>query len=130
MSSKRSIRPEEKSLNLRTKLFLLDIPEIGAIGAAVIVFLTFTLTTPYFLTLSSISSMATVAAEIGIVAIPMTLLMISGHFDLSVGSVLGFTSLIVPLLVVNYGVQADVALVAAFVTAIAIGCLQGLIIIY
>lgn len=106
------------------------VPEIGAIGAALSVFVFFAVTTPNFLTVASVSSMLIVAAEIGVIAIPMTLLMISGHFDLSAGSVLGFSSLLLPVLVVNHGVQADVALLAAFAAALAIGWLHGAITVH
>ena len=44
---------------------------------------------PTKLTYISITSFA---AELGIVSIGVTLLMIGGHFDLSVGAVLGLTS--------------------------------------
>lgn len=101
--------------------------EIGAVGATLAVFVVFAVTTPNFLTLPSFSSILIIAAEIGVIAIPMTLLMIAGHFDLSSGSVLGFSSLLLPFLVVNYNVQADFALLAAFIAALVIGYLNGAI---
>ena len=44
-----------------------------------------------------------VAAELGIVSIGVTLLMIGGHFDLSVGAVLGLTSYVAVVLMRDFG---------------------------
>ncbi len=56
----------------------------------VILFVVFTILSPdLFPTKLTYISIMAVAAELGIVSIGVTLLMIGGHFDLSVGAVLG-----------------------------------------
>jgi simple sugar transport system permease protein len=59
----------------------------------------------------------------------VTLLMIAGHFDLSVGSVLGFSSVIAPYLILNYDTNPFVAVFFAVLVAISIGLVNGLIVV-
>ena len=54
-----------------------------------------------------------VAAELGILSIGVTLLMIGGHFDLSVGAVLGLTSYVAVVLMRDFGMPPMVAAPAA-----------------
>ena len=59
----------------------------------------------------------------------VTLLMIAGHFDLSVGSVLGFSSVIGPYLILNYGTSPLVAVLASVGVAISIGLVNGVLVV-
>ena len=69
-------------------------PEAGAAAGFSVIFLIFAFATPdTFLSHSAISSILNSQAVPGILAIGITLLMISGEFDLSVGSILGVSSL-------------------------------------
>ena len=70
-----------------------------------------------------------VAAELGIVSIGVTLLMIGGHFDLSVGAVLGLTSYVAVVLMRDYGISPIIAAPAAVVVGAALGALNGLIVV-
>ena len=60
-------------------------PEIGALIAAVAVFLFFSVVADSFLRASSIGTVLYAASTIGIMAVPVSLLMIGGEFDLSAG---------------------------------------------
>ena len=60
-------------------------PEPAAVVAFVLLTLIFSIGSPIFLTTDTFVSVMSVAAELGIVAVGMTLLMIGGYFDLSVG---------------------------------------------
>ena len=62
----------------------------------------FSLKSPYFLGWDNWLNILTAIAVIGIVAAPGTLLMIAGQFDLSVGSVTAFTSVIVANLALSH----------------------------
>ena len=67
---------------------------------ALAVFAFFSLTTDTFLTEFNLINILRNAALIGIVAVGMTYLLIAGEIDLSVGSVFGFLTVIMGLLVV------------------------------
>jgi len=99
--------------------------ETGALLSALAVAGIFALWTSSFLSLESITSILIVTSELAILAIAVTLLMIAGEFDLSVGSVLGLSSVAVPLMMVNYRVAPLAAVVIAFAIAIGIGFLHG-----
>jgi simple sugar transport system permease protein len=97
-----------------------------------VIFLIFAFIAPsrdLFTDRSALVGMASITAELSIVAMVITLLMVSGHFDLSVGSVLGFSSVLVPWLMVNHGLPSYLALVVALAVAISIGLVNGLLVV-
>lgn len=101
-------------------------PEIGVLIVLGLIVAVFTFFSDNFLNLSSLTSMFTVAAEVGIVAIGVSMLMISGEFDISVGSVMCIATLIFCYLANNV-VTAPVALVITLAACAIIGLITGLI---
>ena len=98
-------------------------PEAGAAAGFSVIFLVFALATPdTFLSHSAISSILNSQAVPGILAIGITLLMISGEFDLSVGSILGVSSLAFLYATVN-----GVPVLLAAAIGLLVGCVLGLI---
>lgn len=102
-------------------------PEFGAFAGTIIVFIGFSFTATRFLTADSIASILTVAAELGIVSAGITFLMISGEFDLSVGSVLGVAAMIFAM-TAKAGWPHAVGFFLALVASVGIGLLNGLIV--
>jgi simple sugar transport system permease protein len=102
-------------------------PESGAVVGTGILFVVFTIWAPNFLSLQSMASIMTIAAELAVVAMGVTLLMVAGEFDLSVGSVLGVSSVMVPWLMLQ-GFAPPVAILAALLFAALIGLVNGLIV--
>ena len=89
-------------------------PEATALAAVVVLFVVFTGLSPdLFPTKLTYISIMSVAAELGILSIGVTLLMIGGHFDLSVGAVLGLTSYVAVVLMRDFGMPPIVAAPAA-----------------
>ncbi len=101
-------------------------PEFGAFVGVLIVFIGFSFTATKFLTADSIASILTVAAELGIVSAGITFLMISGEFDLSVGSVLGVAAMIFAL-TAKAGWPLLLGWVLALLASAGIGFLNGFI---
>jgi simple sugar transport system permease protein len=124
----RPVRGAPQAWSRATRL-LTGRPETGALAAALTVFVVFAVWADNFLTQQSIASTVTLAAELAVVAMAVTLLMIAGEFDLSVGSVLGFTSMLVPYLMVNQGIPAVAAVLVAVAAALTIGFLNGIVVI-
>src|SRR5918911_2417709 len=111
---------------------LIGRPETGALFGAAVMFVIFAFIAPssdLFLTRSNLSGMLSITAELGIVAMAVTLLMIAGQFDLSVGSVLGFSSFIVPYLKLEYGTSAWVSAAIALGVAVSIGLINGMLVV-
>ncbi|HEU4782454.1 MAG TPA: ABC transporter permease [Ktedonobacterales bacterium] len=108
---------------------LLTWPSIGAAIACIVTFLVFAIWAPNFVSIIAMQAALTIAAELGIVAIGVTLLMIGGEFDLSVGSVLGLAALTVPLLIQN-GIAPILAILIGLAVAAVIGIINGLLVTY
>jgi simple sugar transport system permease protein len=111
---------------------LIGRPETGALFGAAVMFVAFAFVAPsrdLFLSRSNLAGVASIAAELGIVAMAVTLLMIAGHFDLSVGSILGLSSLLVPYLMVNYEFPSWLALLVAVGVAISLGLVNGALVV-
>jgi simple sugar transport system permease protein len=67
-------------------------PELSSLGGLVAAFAVFSILRPdLFLTQDNGVNVASLAAQYGIVAVGVTVLMIAGHFDLSVGTIVGLT---------------------------------------
>jgi simple sugar transport system permease protein len=111
---------------------LLGRPETGALFGAAVMFFVFAFIAPSrddFLGRGNLVGIGSIAAELGIVAMAVTLLMIAGHFDLSVGSVLGLSSLLVPYLIVNYEFPSWLALLVAIGVAVSLGLVNGVLVV-
>lgn len=83
--------------------------------------------TPYFLTMANFRAMAIGLAPTAIIAIGMTILLVSGGFDLSVGSVLALCSTAVALMITG-GLPITLSIVGALVIGALIGLANGLIV--
>jgi simple sugar transport system permease protein len=105
-------------------------PEATSLAAVIILYIIFTALSPQlFPTKLTYVSIMSVASELGIVSVGVTLLMIGGHFDLSVGAVLGLTSYIVVVLMRDYGVPSVIATVVAVIAGAALGAANGALVV-
>ena len=81
---------------------------------------------PDFLSILNISNTLTFTVELGLIALAMTLLMTAGEFDLSVGSLFGFSPVVMWTLY-NAGLTSlSFAFVISLVIAALIGLFNGL----
>jgi len=118
---------EKKLANLKDKISVLfRYPESGVLIAFLIVFLFFSLFSEKFLTIPNFRTILMVSTELGIMTIGVTFLMIAGEFDLSVGSVYGFSILVCTMLA-NTGLNSIIALIITMIVASIIGLINGLI---
>lgn len=101
-------------------------PEFGALAGLIIVFIVFSFTATRFLTIESLGGILAVASELGIVATGITFLMITGEFDLSVGSTFGLSAMILAL-AANAGIPLFIGLLLALSAAFFIGLINGII---
>src|SRR4051812_12140161 len=77
-------RPEAPKREPRSRISrLLARPEIGALAAAIVIFIFFYAIAPPFRTLPGLATVLYASSTIGIVAVGVALLMIGGEFDLS-----------------------------------------------
>ena len=97
-------------------------PEAGPFILLVGLIIVFTSINPKFISFLNISNTLAFTVELGLIALAMTLLMTSGEFDLSVGSVFGFSAVVMWTLF-NSGIAP---LEVAFITALGLAALIGL----
>ena len=71
----------------------------------------------------------TLAAELGIIAAAVALLIIAGEFDLSIGSMIGFAGVVIGLTVKHMGFPLWAGISSAFAVALLVGYLNGLIVV-
>lgn len=109
---------------------LLVRPEMGAIAGSIAVWIFFALVAGNngFLTSRGTANYLNVAADIGIIAIAVALLMIGGEFDLSVGSVTGASGMIIAILATQFGLNIWVAIAVAILFALGIGYINGYVV--
>lgn len=106
-------------------------PELGALAGTLLVFLFFGIVagdTGMF-SAKGVLNWLEVSAQLGIIAIGACLLMIAGEFDLSLGSMIGFAGMVIAIPVTQYGLPVWAAILLAFGFAMAVGYLNGIIVI-
>jgi simple sugar transport system permease protein len=104
-------------------------PETGSLIGLVIVYTFFAIFGgPVFMGAPGWSSWLNIAAEVGIIALPVGLLMISGEFDISVGSVVPASSMMAAMLSGHYELPAVVGIVGGLGVGLFIGFVNGLIV--
>ena len=106
-------------------------PESASIAGAVLVFVVFALSASDsgMFALDGVINWATVSAYLGIVATGACLLMIAGEFDLSLGSMIGFTGMMAAIPPLFYGVPVWIAMLAALACALLIGWVNGQLVV-
>lgn len=103
-------------------------PEFGPLILLVAMIVVFTAINPAFLSLTNISNALTFTVELGLIALAMTLLMTSGEFDLSVGSVFGFAPVVMWTLFNTGSMPLFPAFLLAILVAMGIGLVSGLMV--
>jgi simple sugar transport system permease protein len=100
-------------------------PEFGPLVLLALELFVFWSFNPEFLSLQNISNTLAFTVELGLIALAMTLLMTSGEFDLSVGSVFGFSAVLMWTLFNSGAVPMGVAFLIAMAVSLGIGFANG-----
>jgi simple sugar transport system permease protein len=109
---------------------ILGVKEVTpAIGLAVVAIF-FTLQTANFWSSINLTAVSSIAATIGIVGIGVTVLMMSGEFDLSVGKNFAFVPIVWAILFVSNDMNEWVALIIALCVGGLVGVINGFVTTY
>jgi rhamnose transport system permease protein len=81
--------------------------------------------TDRFLTTENLLNQGRLMAEVGLVALPMTFIIITAGIDLSVGSILGLTAILLGVSWKNVGLPLELALIVAISVGTLAGFLNG-----
>lgn len=106
-------------------------PEFGAFAAFVLTYIFFAIFTrgAGFVSINGTAGWLNLAAELGIVAIPVGLLMIAGEFDLSIGSTVGAASMVVAIGTKHYDLGVWPMIILALVMGASVGLINGLAVV-
>ena len=81
--------------------------------------------TDKFLQLSNLLTQGRLLVEVGLIALPMTFIIITGGIDLSVGSTLGLTAIMLGVGWENLGLPLELAIVFALIISVIAGFVNG-----
>ena len=125
--------PDERLVHVGPLTRILTRPDIGALLGAIAIFFVFS----YFarsvdwLTDPGIAAGWTdQAAQFGIVAVPVALLMIGGEFDLSAGAMVGSSGLLLGYLTVFRDLNIWPAIAIVILFGLAVGFLNGIVVVW
>ena len=118
---------EPRGASARFKLVFAHL-EVRMLGLALVLAIVLSLLSPYFLKTANLLNLLDQSVVVGIVAIGMTFVILTGGIDLSVGSVAGLTGVILGLALQHFNIPISVAL--AIASGAAIGLFSGALIAY
>lgn len=116
-----------RSSLLRLSSLLRKVPGVAVIMVTMIVF--FTLLSPKFLELSNLYNIVLQSSVLLILALPMTILIMTEGLDLSMGTVLSLGTVVLALVLVTTG-SMTAAIGASIFAGLCFGILNGLLIAY
>src|SRR5437588_9094000 len=131
-STARGVPQDERLVRVGSITRLLTRPDIGALLGAIAVFFAFS----YFARSVNwigdpgiAAGWTDQAAQYGIVAVPVALLMIGGEVDLSAGGLIGSSGLLLGYLTTHAGMNVWPAIAVVLVFGLAIGLINGLTVV-
>lgn len=106
------------------------LPVLVTTAVFVVGFILCSLQFPHFASTRVVANLLTDNAFLGIVAVGMTFVIISGGIDLSVGSVIGFTTVFLAIAIERLGIPPLIAFVMVLVICLLFGAAMGAVIHY
>jgi ribose transport system permease protein len=106
--------------------------KLGTTGNVLIVLLLIvillSILSPYFLTIGNITNIARQTATLAIVAVGITMVIITGGIDLSVASNISFNNVLMAILIVNLKMSLPLVILLVLVSGVALGLFNGFLI--
>lgn len=121
--------PEERVVGPGLFKRLFTRPEFGALVGASVVLVFFSWRAEQFLTVRAAANILDPSSTLGIMAVAVALLMISGEFDLSAGAMVGATGTLFGMLTVHAGWNIWLAMAVTLAFAILIGLFNGFLVV-
>ena len=102
----------------------------AALIGVIVVWVFFAIANPHFLTMVNQANIGRQMAVVAIVSIGMTVVIMSGGIDLSVGSIIGLAGTLLASAMVQASLDPVVGTLVALAAGIAIGLLNGVLVAY
>ncbi|MBV9059284.1 MAG: ABC transporter permease [Pseudonocardiales bacterium] len=104
------------------------VSQLAAAGTVLVLFIYLSLASDAFITANNLINIGVQSAVVAIIAIGMTIVIITAGIDLSVGSVAALSGVLGALLVVNYGVAIPLAIIGGTAIGAVAGMVNGLLV--
>lgn len=106
--------------------------KLGAAGnallAMILLIIVLSFLSPYFFSLGNFTNIFRQSAPLAMVALGITIVIISGGIDLSVASNISLNNVILAMLIMKFGVQLPFAIILVFLLGIALGLFNGFLV--
>ena len=130
MTDEKAQQPIPRNPTLGDKLRHLLISQEGVLFVIMLVSVLFLATrTDKFLTVDNLLQQGRFMTEVGLIAIPMTYIIITGGIDLSVGSILGLTAIVLGWTWQELGFPLELAIITGILSGTLAGFVNGLFIV-
>lgn len=106
-----------------------NVRELGVLLALVLLIVFFSITSPFFLKVNNLINIVRQISLLGIIAMGMTMIIVCGEIDLSVGAIYGAAAITCGM-ILTHGGDAWVAILTALLVGTGFGVLNGLLTTY
>lgn len=124
------VAPSTGKMGLSGLFGKMDIRAYTMVGALILIWVLFGILSPTFLTSRNLSNLFTQMSVTSILAIGMVLVIVAGHIDLSVGSIVGLTGGMAAILSNWLELPAIVVIIGTLAAGALLGLIQGWLVAY
>jgi simple sugar transport system permease protein len=121
-------RADERVAHVGALRRILLKPEFGALIGAIVIFVFFAAQSDVFRSMTGAANWLDVSSTLGLMAVPVALLMIGGHFDLSAGVQTGTAGLATGIMTTYWGLQLYASFAVSLLLMLAIGFVNGFLV--
>jgi ribose transport system permease protein len=120
--------PRRQPTATRLARRLAESPEAGVIIACVLVFVVIALQAPTYAATGNLQVMGRDLAQVGILAVGESIVILTGGIDLSVGALAGLAGILTAWFNVNHGMPAPLAILLTLLICAAVGLWHGMMV--
>ena len=121
-------QPDERVARVSLARRLLVKPEFGALVGVIVIFVFFSFESDVFRSMEGAANWLDGASTVGLMAVPISLLMIGGHFDLSAGVQVGTAGLATGIMTTYWGLNVYASMVVSLCLLLLIGFINGFLV--
>lgn len=123
------ILPIKTAATSRTSLFRSDaMQRLMAFGALIVLFIVFSIASPFFFKFDNIVGILLATAVNGILALGVTFVIITAGIDLSVGTVMTFSAVMTGVFITYWGLPVPVGIIGGMLAGALAGFVNGVVI--
>jgi ribose transport system permease protein len=104
------------------------VSQLAAAGALIVVFIFLSIASPVFLSADNLFNIGAQTAVVAVIAIGMTLVIITAGIDLSVGSVAALSGVVGVMMMANLGLPVPLAIIGGTLVGALAGLVNGLLV--